>query len=97
MTSILFHHPVSGEHMGSTCVCGLYTVGAGEELCYACRPQNEVAQLKAEVEQLKAEISQLRHEKASLVDKMETMNRNSLMVFKAMMIEMSKSRSTIHE
>lgn len=94
MTSILFHHPVSGEHLGSTCICGLYTVGGGEELCYTCRPQNEVAQLKAEVAQLKAEISQLRHENVSLVDKMETANRNSLLVFKAMMSEMS---SAIHE
>lgn len=97
MTSTLYHHPVSGEHMGSTCVCGLYTVGGGEELCSDCGPRNEVAQLKAEVEQLKAEISQLRHENMSLANKMETMNRNSLMVFKAMMIEISESRSAIHE
>lgn len=35
--SVVFIHPESGKALGSTCACGVYTVGGGEEPCYNCR------------------------------------------------------------
>lgn len=100
MASELFVHPISGQHQGSTCVCGLYRVGGGTELCDDCRGSYElkaqvtkVAELEAQVAELKAEVSQLRMDKISLADKLQTVSDNSTRMFKAMLVEMSDAKS----